>query len=140
MIEGLTTQRRRTAAWVVCLVWLVGVEVLPNLHLVGHRADHSHDASGAMVAQENDHEHGHQHASAHHDEAPHDFDDVDPYTPGHAAAGIAHRAVALHQPAPSLLAPLPVELASWRIVHAPSVAVSTTQLARPTARGPPANA
>jgi hypothetical protein len=140
MVKGLHTQRRRrTAAWLVCSLWLLAVEVLPNLHLLVHHDDHSHDDTGAIVAT-HDHDHGHAAQAQHHDEAPHDWDDVDPFAPAHAAAGIAHHATALHQPPPPMLAPLPVELAASWIVHAPCEAPTTTQLARPTARGPPGTA
>ncbi|MCW5809250.1 MAG: hypothetical protein KIT31_43250 [Deltaproteobacteria bacterium] len=214
MVRGLhTMRRRRTAAWVVGLLWVLAVEVLPNLHLLAHHRDHTHDTSGAIVeielhrdAPRHHHDHSHPTAVAHdHGHVAHptaaqavaghgdgnrhhhhaavdrdghdaitrpaatiavhayvlaqavadhgdggprrhgavdhdDHDELAPFAPAHAAAGIAHRALALHTPAPPLLAPLPVELASWWIVDAPIAAPHTTQLARPTARGPPATA
>ncbi|MBA3820614.1 MAG: hypothetical protein H0X17_17110 [Deltaproteobacteria bacterium] len=56
---------------------------------------------------------------------------------GHQAAGIAHHAIALHQPAPPALAPHVVLHAyAWR--HpAPPDRIATTRTARPSARSPP---
>ena len=41
---------RRAVATIMCLLWLLGVEVLPNLHLSSHDAStHEHTTAGTIV-------------------------------------------------------------------------------------------
>ncbi len=54
-------RRRRWFAATACLLWLLGVEVLPDLHLAFHADDHTHGAEGTIV-----------HAAAHHGGRDHD--------------------------------------------------------------------
>jgi hypothetical protein len=72
-MSGRTGRRRRIAV-VTCVLWLLAVEVLPNLHLATHDDDHTHDASGAIVRTSHrhdgelvDHDHG---DDGHHRERP----------------------------------------------------------------------
>jgi len=182
-----TKQRRRAFAICAAVLWLLGVEVLPNLHLAHHDHHHTHTADGSIVATHDDdadsdsdsdsdadvdvdehaahharhadhdgdidpdidehadhdvqvHEHGrrHDHHKRHHvgEHAPAQlaFDHV-PH--GHAAAGIAHHAIALHQPLPPITTPVAAPHAeTWR--HAePKDRATIASAARPTARGPP---
>jgi hypothetical protein len=185
------------------LLWLLGVEVLPNLHLAAHRHDHSHAADGSIIAlgRGHDHEHarGHDHEHEHgpgqdHDHHHEDDDElaalgvahehvdleyVDPWLDhgdqvvepdagedalehepsddtiarhlthrgqlvlddelplGHAALGIAHRALALHDTPPPVLAPVAMpHVATWTYA-APNERLTSAERARPSARGPP---
>ncbi len=164
-------RRRRWFAATACVLWLLGVEVLPNLHLAFHADDHTHGADGTIVHvvhDEHEHEHEHEHdhhaahADAHHDahaDAHHDHDHdaapaghrphrertdgasaLDHAPSAHAAAGVAHHAIALHRPPPPLLEPLPVLRAAWRLEHEPERSLHDALRARPNARGPPATA
>ena len=150
------------------MLWLVCVELLPNLHLAFHDDDHTHASDGSIVlvvgrTRLHDHVHAadaapHDHADAHHSELayptdaepavadrPHAHAPVrsrprlafhDPAI-DHAAAGLAHRALALHQPPPPAIAPIAVPRASWWVIGTPIVRTDEPSLARPTARGPP---
>jgi hypothetical protein len=152
-----------------CVLWLLGVEVLPNLHLATHDEHHTHAADGSILGDgDGDGDHDHDHAAIaedhhhHHDhhgalaaEAPTVLAELapDPHAPepgdspvpaiehrssGHAAAGIAHHAIALHRPPPPLLEPLSALRTASQIELAPDLQVSHAPLARPNARGPPA--
>jgi hypothetical protein len=143
-------RRRRWFAAAACLLWLLGVEVLPGLHLGLHADDHTHGEDGTIHAaahdQDRDHDHG---PGARRDElrprGEGGWSDragpvaaLDDAPSAHAAAGLAHHAIALHRPPPPLLEPLPVLRAAWRLEHAPTRPLHDTQRARPNARGPPA--
>lgn len=129
---------RRALALATCVLWLLAVEVLPNLHLAEHDHHHTHAADGTIIqlpAAE---------AALDADDHDDDDDDGDPsqaaldHAPlGHAAGGIAHRIAALHQPPAPLLAPIDVARMVWRVAAAPRTAVYRIGIARPTARGPP---
>ena len=128
------------------MLWLLGVEVLPDLHLAGHEADHTHEPDGTIVrttfgthahadgvvhADHIDHEIERDHHRRHGDQLAIDH-------PAHGAAGIAHRALALHQPATPLLAPLPIARAMLWLEREPNERLTAADAARPAARGPPA--
>ncbi|HWU88575.1 MAG TPA: hypothetical protein VN253_14935 [Kofleriaceae bacterium] len=145
-MQGSSRHRRRLAL-ATCVLWLLGLEVLPNLHLAAHRHDHTHAADGAIVwSHDEDHDHDaahdHDHDAAHDHDADAAGDDgqvaID-HRPAdrHHAGGIAHHAAALHRPAPPLLAPLEVERAAWRICARAEGRPYSTGTSRPTARGPP---
>lgn len=146
--------QRRSFAICAALLWLLGVEVLPNLHLAFHEGDHTHAVDGSIVATRDAelerlylrahaergtqprqlfvrHDHGkpkrRDHGGRTIDEAPH----------GHAAAGIAHHATALHQPPPPRLAPVTAPIASHVRSFAREARASIVSIARPVARGPP---
>ncbi len=213
MTRGRRTWRRRAFAATAALLWLLGVEVLPNLHLATHHHDHTHAVDGSIVrvghaheefepphAHHDDghhhpHDGGHDHGATHedhddlaalqvahehvvieddvalieriyegveHDEHAADVAELDEsapverteprkprrrdrtqlaidgdVAPGHAAFGIAHHATALHKPAPPLLAPVATPNVETWTHAAPNERVSSAELARPTARGPP---
>ena len=40
---------RRTYAALLCFVWLLGIEVLPNVHLAQHDRPHTHAADGTVI-------------------------------------------------------------------------------------------
>lgn len=149
-----TRHRRRTLGAAVALVWLLAIELLPNLHLAFHRADHTHAAGGQIVATVRvdlgGHGHGHDHAAGTADHA-HDLDAdppparrrgptqlaIDEAVPVHAALGTAHRQVAIQDPPPPTLAPAVVLRASPWVIAAPNPRPVATYAARPHARGPP---
>ena len=147
-------RRRRWFAATACVLWLLGVEVLPNVHLAFHHDDHTHAADGTILHDEHAHAHAHGHGHGHgHDHGaaapaehrPHrDRTDgastIDHAASIHDAAGVAHRAIALHRPPPPLLEPLPVPRAAWRLECEPDRAPHDALRARPNARGPPAAA
>ena len=116
------------------MLWLLGVEVLPNLHLATHEADHTHEADGTIVRGSfgGTHSHG---GVVHADRDEQLAIDV----PAHGAAGIAHRAVALHQPSPPVTEPLAVTVVPRWIEHTPNERLLAADAARPAARGPPAH-
>ena|SRR5437867_2531185 len=142
-MSGPRDRQRRAFATTACLLWLLGVEVLPAVHLATHDSHHTHAADGSIVAVDAGDDHG--------DHEDNDFIGIDqqghatPITAfdhdvhRHAAGGLAHHAVALQQPAPPLLAPLPVTPPATHLATAICDQVSSTHAARPTARGPPAN-
>lgn len=196
------TQHRRALAVVTALLWLLAVEVFPNLHLATHHHDHTHAADGSIVRlEDNEHAHEHGHGHPHEHEHARDVDDddlarlgvahehiaidldglgldhvidgatdaahidhvehevatadeatgtddtqlrhrgqlaIDDAAPrGHAALGIAHHAIALHQPPPPLLAPVAAPSAVAWTHAAPNERLSSAAPHRPTARGPP---
>lgn len=140
---------RRTRRWVAltaCFLWLLGAEVLPNLHLAAHDDDHTHEAGGAIVRvslhETHEHRHGdgpsHTHAADRAHGKRGDRLAISEAPSGHAASGIAHHAVALHRPPPPLLEPLPVDRAAWLLAAAHDDQYTPAFALRPTARGPPA--
>ena len=150
---GSRSRRRRGFAASACFLWLLGVEVLPNLHLAFHDDDdHTHASTGMIVKVSFNEPHDHGDGIHTHDE--HDASAISAsdskrkasdqvaigqFETNHAAAGLAHHALALHRPAPPLIAPLPVDRLILWVSDAPierPVLASTT---RPSARGPPAS-
>jgi len=145
-------RRRATFAVAACVLWLLGVEVLPNVHLATHEADHTHQADGTIVRVSFGGTHSHGGGVIHADHDDHDFDAVDHDAdhhekrsdqlaidvPAHGAAGIAHRAVALHQPPPPELAPIAVDRLVWRDQLPPTDHELDRSAIQPQARGPPA--
>lgn len=149
-MQGILHRRRRArgAAWMVIL-WLVGVEVMPNAHLALHdEGTHTHDADGGLVVAD-DHEalsrlwFEHEHAVTDHHDREHEagapaqlaFDHVPARQ--HGAGGLAHHATALHQPPPPIVAPLPIAPAVVWSTRVLAARPTTTVLPAPSARGPP---
>ncbi len=133
--------RRRAIAIVACMLWLFAVEALPNLHLGTHDGAHSHAADGTIVPVGS---HRHADGSVHAHAAPEQtkrrthqlaFRGVEV---AHAPNGLAHHAIALHQPAAPLLAPLPIDRPIVLVELAPRTILASIALLRPHARGPPA--
>ena len=113
MARRTRTLRRRALAALAILLWIAGVEVLPNVHLAAHDDDHTHAPDGTIVRvvfeQPHRHDDGTVHAhgggDAGGDVADHGAAKrkrgsarlaIDEAPAHHAAAGLAHRAVALH--------------------------------------------
>lgn len=96
---------------------------------------HDHDAPSAASATGDSHDAGHRH-DPRRKRSDHVAFEVVPL--GHAAAGIAHHAVALLDPPPPLLQPVSApEPQAWSL-PAPRTLVESRFHARPNARGPPA--
>jgi len=70
--------KRRRVALSLAILWIVGFELVPWLHIAlhGHLAPHHHDANGADILDDHD-ALVDEHAPAHHDDAHHDDDDLD---------------------------------------------------------------
>ena len=132
---------RRVYAVTALVLWLLGVEVLPNLHLAFHGDDHTHGEHGEIRSYEQRLAHALAHAEgeAHdHRRSTHGREaQIDLAPHGHAAGGIAHRAIALLDPPPPITTPVAAPLAeAWQ--HAePAARIAAAWRSRPTARGPP---
>ncbi|MBA3498830.1 MAG: hypothetical protein M4D80_35570 [Myxococcota bacterium] len=134
---------------VFILLWLLGTEVLPNLHLATHGRDHTHAANGTMISHgdhgddgelERLHQLAHEQAGrpcSHAPKKPRKQDQLAFDRVPHAAAGIAHHATALLDPPPPLTSPVAAPHAeTWH--HAePIDRITFAAAARPSARGPP---
>jgi hypothetical protein len=138
--------RRRLAALIACLLWLVGFEALPWLHVALHDdlAPHVHAADGTIVRVSFTGEATHRHAdgtvhrgpadhAAHHRRTPNTGYKLD-----HGAGSLAHHGVAVVPTAAPRHEPLPV--VRRPIVLAVVAAIPPVSLPVPlaTARGPPA--
>jgi len=153
-MKGMRAQhRRRALAAMTCLLWILGVEVLPALHLALHdTATHEHAPSGMIVTVTfGATTHAHDGTVHAHDAADHaakltrtersprrDQLAIDEPRSGHVASGLAHRATALHAPPPPLLAPLPVVRLVTNVIASPAGRVAVAFVATADARGPPA--
>lgn len=148
-----TRHARRVTALGLCLAWLLGFELGPDLHQAVHArlAPHHHDgdrAEGPVIAVHTDgdvHHHGgvaHRHEGA----APAPRPQLGPdqlgllpveTAPGHGAHSAAHRGLALATAPPVLTAPLPVvrTIVPTAALAAASPADAPTPIA--AARGPP---
>ena len=137
-----------------CVVWLLGVELLPNLHLGTHDDDHTHTPSGMVVTVTfATPDGGEDHATKHDRGVAHDHATVagskrqkrtratqlaiDVAPVGHSATGLAHHALALHAPAPPAYASSAARPIVWELAATPSSRPSEVSVARPQARGPP---
>jgi hypothetical protein len=134
---------------VFIVLWLLGTEVLPNLHLASHQHDHTHAHDGTLVAhdepddgddeRERLHQLAHEQSGrpcAHKRRKPNELA-FDRAPRGHAAAGISHHATALLDPLPPITTPVAsphVEI--WRYAEATD-RITSAHAARPSARGPP---
>jgi hypothetical protein len=143
--------RRRQIAIVAAFLWLLGIEVLPNVHLGTHDGHHTHAVDGTIIVARVDHadadaelerlhQLAHQQAGTkclHRSKPQRDQLAYHAPTSGHAANGIAHRATALLDPPPPLTTPATTpEPDAW--LHAePHARPSIAHATRPNARGPP---
>ena len=152
-MTGRTTsrgRRRATFALTACVLWLLGVEVLPNLHLASHDADHTHEPDGTIVRVSFTSTHAHADGTVHRDHGDPDHehgvrrevrDQLAIEVPGgHAASGIAHHARALHQPPAPVVDPTPLQQPLIFVERQPNARLALAHAAPPSARGPPAHA
>lgn len=139
---------RRHLAILAALLWLLGIEVLPNLHLGTHDGHHTHAVDGTIVVHADDdadaelerlHRLAHRQAGTKclHGKPRRDALAFHAPTGGHAANGIAHHATALLDPPPPITTPARTPHAeTWQSL-APNARDSIAHAARPSARGPP---
>lgn len=147
-VDRVRTQRRARLAVLACVIWLLGVEVLPALHEATHAsaAPHRHIADGLVVTVSFD-EPAHRHADGTiHTHTAQDApparkpardrrsrvrDDV-PH-----AGGLAHHATALIAAAPPLTSPLPVDRRPTLDAQITAPRPVSLDPLGPCARGPP---
>jgi hypothetical protein len=140
---------RRTYAALLCFVWLLGIEVLPNVHLHSH-ADHAHEhaADGTVITvsfEFTEHSHdgiSHSHAEAHEKPAKkkkkaRDILAIDRVPDLHAATGLAHRALALHEAPPVVLDAIAIDRVATDIIDIATGRETVAFVATADARGPP---
>jgi len=140
-------ERRARIALALCLVWLVGFELGPWLHIAlhDHLAPHHHTALGEVVDDRDRDaevdEHGapvedHAHAGAR------TLDDAHAHLRAalaHGAHSLEHHGVAVPPPAPPVLHPLPVDRRPTLVAAVVAIAPLETPVARAVARGPPSS-
>jgi len=149
MNRVLARSPRARMALAACVLWLVGVEVMPALHEVmhGQLAPHRHDNGSIVTVSFEDTTHRHPDGSIHfvtprarpvhkpaRDGRPHATDG----TPH--ADGLAHHAAALLPPLPPITQPLPIDRRPSSLAVARSALLVTRDPVAATARGPPAAA
>lgn len=151
---------RRRLAVMACLVWLLGVEAMPALHLGTHAwlpaHHHAGDAplSSALVVtvrreatSATAHAHAHEGVLHRHGGAPMGagaathapgFERGEPRPdPGHGQHSLAHHTLALRAPPPVLLQPLPVDHHVVPVSHAVARLVALAPPPEAGARAPP---
>jgi hypothetical protein len=152
-----TERSRRRIAVMACLVWLLGVEALPALHLAAHAwlPAHHHDGdvplstemvvtvrSDATAASAHTHEgvlHRHGDARAHprgDEDLGFERPDRAP-DPGHGQHSLLHHTLALRAPAAALVHPLPVDRHVVPVGHAIAQLVANAPPPEAGARAPP---
>ena len=130
----------RTIALVAAVLWLVGVELVPNLHLALHDslAAHSHDGDTTVFSPHR-HADGTEHRvvmRAGHRVRTRSAHDL-ALQLEHGAHSLAHHAAAL-QPAPAaILAPLPIDRRAVVFDQIAIIEPSSRALPPALARGPP---
>jgi hypothetical protein len=146
-------RRRRTLAWVACAVWLIALELGPDLHLALHDAlaahEHRDNATRYRVeatpkARARTHRHGtvvHVHS---HEHAPADRRERDPSPGARApydrdhAGGLAHRADLFPPAAPPPEAPRSFVLPELLEIERAARGLASLPASPAKARGPPA--
>ena len=139
---------RRTYAALLCFVWLLAVEVLPNVHLAAHADGHAHehavDGTVITVSFGDDvhshdgvtHSHGRTAAKAKRT-ASRDALAIDRVPDLHAAAGLAHRALAIHAAPPPVLDAVAVDRVETELVAPATGRATIVVVTTADARGPP---
>jgi hypothetical protein len=124
--------RRRRLAMFATVLWLVGFEFAPLLHVAlhDHLGHHHHDAGGAVIAD--------------HDDDAHADDEGDAATPTHVEAALAHgrhslahHGVAVCPPAPAITKPLPVDRRATFVAAIATIDPISLDPLAAKARGPP---
>lgn len=141
---------RRTYAALLCVLWLLGLEVLPNVHLLAHAHGHAHEhaVDGTIITV------SFESAVHSHDGVTHSHDDghaappakkkkardilaIDRVPDMHSAGGIAHRAVALHDVPPPALDAIAIDRVVTELATPSTGRASITLVTTADARGPP---
>jgi hypothetical protein len=136
-------------------LWLLALEVLPNLHLATHdRTPHHHDASGAIVLDPTGapsvtrHMHTHVFPYISRDEATALANAPKKPTKrrsehgwkaplGHGGNSYAHRTAAVTSPGPAITTPLAAGFVATYIISEKPGILYSIAAARPRSRGPP---
>jgi hypothetical protein len=149
MNRVLARSTRARMVLAACVLWLVGVEVMPALHeaMHGQLAPHRHDNGSIVTVSFEDTTHRHPDGSIHfvtprarsahkpaRDGRPHATDGTS------HADGLAHHAAALLPPPPPITQPLPIDRRPSSLAVARSALLVTRDPVAATARGPPAAA
>ncbi len=125
-------------AIVACLIWLAGIEVLPNLHVAlhDHLAAHTH-ADGGIVFTVTYGEQPHVHAdgTVHRPLPP--TRDRDAIGNHHGDGSLAHHAAAIAPVVPPSTQPLPVDRRSTFVSIVRSLELVSLDPLAAAARGPP---
>jgi hypothetical protein len=123
-------RRRVVIALVGAVLWLGGVEVMPNLHLALHDSLAAHVHEGDTTIFEGGHEHRIMRGrnARQHDLA---------LRVEHGAHSLAHRGVAMQPAPPPVLAPLPVDLRPTTVPQIAIIEPHSRSLVVAVARGPP---
>jgi hypothetical protein len=141
------TARRARLALVACVLWLLGVEVLPAVHeaVHDHFAPHTHVAGSIVVSSFEETTHRHPDGTIHFvaprakakkrapDGRAHVASDL-----GHAD-GLAHHAAAIAPAAPPITRPLPVDRRPLVAAIARGVDLVSLDPLAAVARGPPSS-
>lgn len=137
-MRGPRGNQRRAWGAITCLLWLLSVEIMPDLHEALHDAGSHHHDGEQIVADDHDHEHDHDAVDHHERDREIPQAELDHPEHAHAGGGLAHHATALHPAPRPILEPVSVDRrASFaRPTHARAL-VSASLLAA-CARGPPA--
>jgi len=141
-------ERRARIALALCLVWIVGFELGPWLHVAlhDHLAPHHHTAFGEVVDDHDRDAEVDEHGASVHDHdraaAPHTITDADAHllaALAHGAHSLEHHGVAVPPPAPPVLHPLPIDRRPTFVAAVVAIAPLATPVARALARGPPSS-
>ena len=149
MNRGHTRSTRARMALAACVLWLVGVEVMPALHEAMHDqlAPHRHDNGSIVTVSFEDTTHRHPDGSIHF-VTPKARTARKPMRDGRSHAtngtphadGLAHHAAALMPAPPPITKPLPIDRRPSFLAVVRSIEPVTCDPLAATARGPPAAA
>jgi hypothetical protein len=133
--------RRVRIAIAALVVWVVGLELGPNLHLALHDrlGEHTHAGESTTFVASHTHADGSVHRIATH-RTRRDAETRLAAALAHGRNSLAHRSAAIAAKAPPIIAPLPVDRPTLLVEAITASAPTSHGFARATARGPPANA
>ena len=138
---------RARLALIACVLWLVGVEIMPGLHeaLHDHLAAHTHDGGGMVVKVSFGSEPTHRHADGtiHRGADPRPGKQRDTLLGNllaHGQNSLEHHAAALQPTAAPIVHPLPVDRRPTTVVAVAAPTLVSRSVPEAAARGPPATA
>jgi hypothetical protein len=168
VVHGIVTgMKRKRIALGLAILWIVGFEVMPWAHIAlhDHLPHHHHDAMGATIIDDDDHdsavdEHAAD-AADHHDDDDldaevdehgvpvrlHESEDVTRKVAAadlelflaltHGAHSLAHHGIAVPVPAPAITTPLPIDRRPITLAIIEEPAWISAAIPEAAARGPP---
>jgi hypothetical protein len=131
-------RRTRTIAIVACLLWLGGIELLPNLHVALHDslAPHTHTDGGIVfTVTYGEQPHVHADGTIHRPLPP--TRDRAALRTHHGDGGLAHHAAAIAPVVPPSIHPLPIDRRPTVVIVAIALELRSLDPLAATARGPP---